>query len=132
MLILISLVSSILASSLSSHSSTNLTFVRVLLLLRALRFFDFLGKVRQFRLLFSTASRLLSMIASVIGVFLVMFYLFATIGMLIFGGSVTANNPKVMVTEYGTSGYYCYSFNDFINALVTLFHLMVRPSWETN
>lgn len=56
------------------------------------------------------------------------FYSYANLGMLLFGGKITTQSAQV--TDGITPAlYYLMNFNDFGSSLVTLFHIMVVNNW---
>lgn len=57
------------------------------------------------------------------------YYIFATIGLQIFGGRIYEINPKLVGRDFATAGYWALNFNDFPSGLVTLFVLMVVNNW---
>eukprot|EP00742_Colponemidia_sp_Colp-10_P007538 GILJ01008124.1.p1 GENE.GILJ01008124.1~~GILJ01008124.1.p1 ORF type:complete len:797 (-),score=94.64 GILJ01008124.1:278-2668(-) len=57
------------------------------------------------------------------------YYLFAAIGMTIFGGLIYKSNPGLNGTTFAASGFYPNNFNDFPSSMVLLFDLMVVNNW---
>eukprot|EP00743_Colponemidia_sp_Colp-15_P005824 GILK01006259.1.p1 GENE.GILK01006259.1~~GILK01006259.1.p1 ORF type:complete len:793 (+),score=91.09 GILK01006259.1:78-2456(+) len=57
------------------------------------------------------------------------YYLFAAIGMTIFGGLIYKSNPDLNGTTFASSGFYPNNFNDFPSSMVLLFDLMVVNNW---
>jgi hypothetical protein len=62
------------------------------------------------------------------------FFLYAVMGMHVFGGLITTDtsNPlyaKLNSTDYGESGFYPNNFNDLWSGFVTLFELLVVNNW---
>ena len=65
-----------------------------------------------------------------------MFYIYAALGVGMFGGMVYTTNPLLMSNStepdgklFGDSNYYPNNFNDFMSAIVTLFELMIVNNW---
>ena len=50
--------------------------------------------------------------------------------MQLFYGLLTPGDPRLIGTDYDTLNYYCNNFDNFVNALVTLFELMVVNNWQ--
>lgn len=57
------------------------------------------------------------------------YYVFATIGVQIFGGQIYEGNPKLDGSAFAEGAYWSLNFNDFPSGLVTLFCLMVVNNW---
>lgn len=57
------------------------------------------------------------------------FYLYGTLGVEIFGGLIRVDSAELKGSLYAKSNYYSNNFNDFASALVTLFELMVVNNW---
>merc|ERR1712137_1004476 len=56
-------------------------------------------------------------------------YVFAQVGMLLFGGEIYSTNPRLVETTFATSNYWANNFNDLASSLVTLFELLVVNNW---
>ena len=57
------------------------------------------------------------------------YYTFANMGMLFFGGHVRYNSAQINYPTEIPNLFYMMNFNDFPAALVTLFHIMVVNNW---
>ena len=62
------------------------------------------------------------------------FYLFSTIGVLLFGGLINSDpesvySERLKGTEFDESDFWANSFNDHCSAFVTLFELLVVNNW---
>lgn len=57
------------------------------------------------------------------------YYIFATIGVQIFGGQIYEGNVKLEGSGFAEAAYWSLNFNDFPSGLVTLFCLMVVNNW---
>ncbi|CAK9047553.1 unnamed protein product, partial [Durusdinium trenchii] len=57
------------------------------------------------------------------------YYIFATVGVQLFGGLIDVHNPNLDHTGFAEAQYWPLNFNDFLSALVTLFCLMVVNNW---
>ena len=64
------------------------------------------------------------------GVILCVFYLFALIGMEMFGGKVYQQNFHIYSDPNLPTDYIFNNFNDFGGGLMTLFELMVVNNWQ--
>jgi two pore calcium channel protein len=61
---------------------------------------------------------------------LLIFYLYTTLGLHFFGGLLYAGNPALAGSDYASSNYFAFHFNDFNTGMVTLFNLMMLNSWN--
>ena len=64
----------------------------------------------------------------IFGTLYLIMYIYAQIGMLMYGGMVTISllqNNQAQIDQF----YYLMNFNDFGCSLVTLFHILVVNNW---
>eukprot|EP00981_Chlorochromonas_danica_P006556 scaffold1431_cov167-Ochromonas_danica.AAC.16 len=95
--------------------------VRLILLPRNIRFFaNYSGQVTKFARLIR---RVLVKIATLAIVFLCTGYMFASFGMLFFGGVIQkiGGDPNLYTSPYAQDAYWSLNFNDFLSASMTLF-----------
>ena len=93
--------------------------------LRALRMLRLLASVERFNAIFRHFVRLLPAFSALFGALWALFYVYAQLGIVIFGGRIRtdmAGQPNV--------AYALNNFNDFGSALVTLFELLVVNNWN--
>jgi len=57
------------------------------------------------------------------------YYVFATIGVQLFGGQIYDGHPALKGSGFAEGEYWSLNFNDFPSGLVTLFCLMVVNNW---
>jgi len=62
-------------------------------------------------------------------VILIVFYIYASVGLQWFGGKLYEGNPALQDSVYSQSKYWHIHFNDFPSGLVTLFVLLVVNNW---
>jgi len=82
--------------------------------------------------LMETVFSLLVVFRQVVSALFVVFYIYSTIGVQLFGGSINKDNPALQGSDFsasGTVGYWANNFNDFGSGLVVLFELMVVNNW---
>lgn len=73
---------------------------------------------------------LLHPILHLLNVIILIFYVFAQIGIFMFGGKVRRGLPEVFDPNSGIPpNYYLNNFNDLLSSYVTLFSLMVVNNW---
>ena len=56
--------------------------------------------------------------------------MFASAGMMLFGGKIRYSSVVLNGTEFAESDYYANNFNDFTSSLITLFELLVVNNWQ--
>jgi len=102
---------------------------RAVYCLRALRMLRLLASVERFNAIFRHFVRLLPAFSALFGALWALFYVYAQLGIVIFGGRIrtdVAGQPNVA----GSPTYALNNFNDFGSALVTLFELLVVNNWN--
>ena len=98
-------------------------------LFRTFRVVVLIQEIQQFDLIFSTAGRFsLPFLTMCLSLYTI-YYTFANMGMLLFGGRVRYNSAQVEHPTEIPNLFYMMNFNDFPAALVTLFHIMVVNNW---
>jgi two pore calcium channel protein len=60
---------------------------------------------------------------------LLLFYIFDTIGVQVFGGLIYKGNPALSGSGFASADYWPFNFNDFNSGMVTMFLLMVVNNW---
>jgi two pore calcium channel protein len=60
---------------------------------------------------------------------LLLFYIFDTIGVQVFGGLIYKGNPALTGSGFASADYWPFNFNDFNSGMVTMFLLMVVNNW---
>jgi len=96
--------------------------------MRIIRLADFFTELQQFSLILGTLKKFsLPFLSMMVNLYTV-FFTYAFIGQVMWGGRVTTSS--VQVTDPEIPGlYYLMNFNDFGASLVTLFHIMVVNNW---
>jgi two pore calcium channel protein len=60
---------------------------------------------------------------------ILLFYIFDTIGVQVFGGLIYKGNPALNGSGFASADYWPFNFNDFNSGMVTMFLLMVVNNW---
>ena len=68
-------------------------------------------------------------LGNVAGILFVIYYIFAQIGIYLFGGHNTFGNVAVGNDPAVPEFYNLMNFNDFISSFITLFALMIVNNW---
>lgn len=96
---------------------------------------DYLVPSLHVSLFFSTIKRILQSLTSLIVSFVCITYIFAIIGVLIFGGLINKDPNReqyetLQSTTYGQNNYYPLNFNSMSSAFVTLICLLRVSAWD--
>ena len=94
-----------------------------------LKLLTLLYEIKTMRVIFETLKNLLGPLNNLIIVMLTIFYLFAQIGMYMFGGDITSNSPEIVHDSSIPDNYYLINFNDLVSSYITLFILIVVNNW---
>lgn len=81
------------------------------------------------RVIFETLKNLLGPLNNLIMVMMTIFYTFAQIGMICFGGEISQSSPAIVADSSIPDNYFLMNFNDLMSSLVTLFALIVVNNW---
>jgi len=101
----------------------------VIIFIRLLKLLVLLYEVKAMAVIFDTIKSLIGPINYLFAVMLTIFYVFAQIGMEVFGGKVYSNSPTISHDASIPHYYYLCNFNDIVSAYVTLFVLIVVNNW---
>jgi len=115
---------------LSRYNSFEKVFTAIIFI-RALKMLTLMYEVKSLRIIIETMKNLIEPISNMMAVLLIVYYIFALIGMFFFGGKIKKNLPYPLVQGTNTvpATYHLDNFNDFISSMVTLFTLMVVNNW---
>jgi potassium/chloride transporter 9 len=112
------------------------TGLRALLILRLMRVLRLLTSIKRFEIIFSTFMSLLPKFSVLLMMVFTLFYIYAALGVGMFGGLVYPSNPILLPDSpnpdgalFGSEQYYPNNFNDFMSGVVTLFELMIVNNW---
>lgn len=94
-----------------------------------LKLLTLLYEIKVMRIIIETIRNLIKPLMHLYGVLFSLFYTFALIGMLLFGGKISKNNSKLAQDSSVPHNYHLMNFNDIISSMVTLFCLMIVNNW---
>ena len=94
-----------------------------------LKLLTLLYEVKTMRVIFETLKNLLGPLNNLIMVMLTIFYVFAQIGSLLFGGKIREDSPEIVHDSSIPDNYFLMNFNDLMSSMVTLFALIVVNNW---
>ena len=116
----------------SSHASEYNNIVKLLeivIFIRLWKILSLLYEIKSMRVVMETMRNLVTPLVNLGGVLFTIYYLFALIGMAIFGGKVQ-KNMKVIVGDTSIPDiYHLDNFNDLLTSIITLFTLMIVNNW---
>ena len=81
------------------------------------------------RVIFETIKNLLGPLNNLILVMATIFYVFAQVAMLMFGGLIKEDSTEIIHDSSIPDNYYLMNFNDLMSSFVTLFVLIVVNNW---
>ena len=81
------------------------------------------------RIIIETIRNLLKPLINLAGILLTIYYIFAQLGMFMFGGLVYQNSPFIDNDPGIPNTYHLMNFNDLLSSFCTLFALMVVNNW---
>lgn len=103
--------------------------LEVIVFIRMLKLLTLLYEVKTMRVIFETLKNLMGPLNNLIVVMLTIFYVFAQLGMVIFGGQIRSDSTQIVHDSSIPDNYYLINFNDLMSAYVTLFILIVVNNW---
>lgn len=128
----------IIMASLSGYMLThidyqlcNMEIVRLLFFAPVLRLFRLLILSGFFnRVLDALKDVLPSMLIYAFIEAMIMYFLSAAVGMIIWAGKISPDNPAIQQTGYGQANYWPNNFDNLFRAYVTVFELRVVNNWQ--
>lgn len=109
--------------------STLIRFMNLFIVFRLLRI---IPQFTSVSFVFGTMIEILKNLRAFAGIIIVIYYLFALVGMSIFGGNTKLEDVTErfsMCGLYEHSEYFGYNFHDFAASLVLLWNIMVVNNW---
>ncbi|KAL9268653.1 Two pore calcium channel protein 1A-like protein [Drosera capensis] len=120
----------IVAGETATFASPNGSTIRYLILARVLRLIRLLMHVKRYRAFVATFLTLIPSLMPYLGTIFCIMCVYSSLGVQIFGGMVNAGNPYLEGTELAENDYFLFNFNDYPNAMVTVFNLLVMGNWQ--
>lgn len=94
-----------------------------------LKLLTLLYEVKTMRVIFETLKNLMGPLNNLIVVMMTIFYVFAQIGMVMFGGKIKEDSTEIIADSSIPDNYYLINFNDLMSSYITLFILIVVNNW---
>ena len=101
----------------------------VIVFIRMIKLLTLLYEIKTMRVIFETIKNLLGPLNNLILVMLTIFYVFAQVAMLMFGGLIKEDSTEIIHDSSIPDNYYLMNFNDLMSSFVTLFVLIVVNNW---
>ena len=98
-------------------------------IVRVLRLAVYLDEIKTFRIIIETLKSLFSPFLSMVSVMFSIFYIYAFIGMIFFGGKVDFENEAIRNNDATPDIWALNNFNDFLNSYLVLFELTIVNNW---
>jgi len=116
------------------NALNNKTAIHFVLVFRVLRVLRLLASVPGFRVLMTTLGNILRNAKGLVLAMGVIVYIFAYLGMELFGGVINTDphskySGPVRESDYFRANYTPNNFNDLPSAMVTLFEVLVVNNW---
>lgn len=86
-------------------------------------------EIKVTRIIVETIRNLIQPLLNLAGVLFTIYYVFALMGMLFFGGTIKKNAPFITEDSGIPDTYHLMNFNDMCSSYMTLFALMVVNNW---
>ncbi|XP_074302314.1 two pore calcium channel protein 1B-like isoform X2 [Silene latifolia] len=109
---------------------SNGEWIRYLILARVLRLIRLLMRVKRYRAFVATFLTLLPSLMPYLGTIFCVMCIYSSLGVQLFGGIVNAGNPLLEGNDLAENDYFLFNFNDYPNAMVTTFNLLVTGNWQ--
>lgn len=103
--------------------------LEAVLILRLLRLSVYLDEIKTFRIIMETLKSLISPFWSVLCVMFSIFYFYAELGMVLWGGLVDFNKEEIRGNDATPDNWALNNFNDLANSFLVLFELVVVNNW---
>ena len=101
----------------------------LIIFIRMLKLLTLLYEIKDMRIIIETMRNLIIPLLNLLGILMIIYYIFALTGMFIFGGWIKKGMPEIENDPSIPVTYYLDNFNDMFSSFVTLFTLMVVNNW---
>lgn len=109
---------------------SNGEWIRYLILARVLRLVRLSMRVKRYRAFVATFLTLIPSLMPYLGTVFCVMCIYSSLGVQIFGGIVNVGNASLEGTDLAENDYLLFNFNDYPNAMVTTFNLVVMGNWQ--
>lgn len=110
--------------------NSSLQLLNLISVLKGIRFMGFILKLHPYNVLSQIIYNLFPFIFEVLMILFVVFFIFTTLGIYIWGGKVTLNTPNDSKWPQFYPTYYEFlNFNDFYGGMLTLFAVLIVNNW---
>jgi two pore calcium channel protein len=108
--------------------------IRYIVMARVLRLGRLLVSINAFQVIGTISAEILPAAKSVIMLLFFIMYLFAAMGMMLYGGMISRDpsNPlsfAILNNDFSNNDYWANNFNDMMSGMIVLFNLLVVNNW---
>ena len=129
MCILVAAIMAHVDNEILDHRNTEFLDLNIVFILRNARLFTYLDVVRDAKFVSETIKYLTKPILTKFFFCYIIFYEYAYMGQLIFGGRISYDVYREKLSGNYPAFYYLMNFNDFGSSLIVLFQQMVVNNW---
>jgi hypothetical protein len=101
----------------------------LIIFIRTTKLLTLLYEIKDMRIIIETMRNLIMPLLNLLGILMSIYYVFALLGMLMFGGKIRKGMSQIENDPSIPPTYYLDNFNDLLSSFVTLFTLMVVNNW---
>ena len=105
------------------------TLFEMIVFVRTLKLLTLLYEIKVMRIIIETMRNMMLPLVYLMSLLFFIYYIFANIGMLMFGGRIKKNLAVLQRDSTIPDTYHLDNFNDLLSSFVTLFTLMVVNNW---
>lgn len=106
-----------------------LKYFEAIIFIRILKIVPLIYELHIMRVIIETIRNLMTPLYGLLVIVICIFYFFAIIGMFLFGGLMTLDNPNILNNPDVPNDFVYMNFNDIVSAFVTQFALVVVNNW---
>jgi hypothetical protein len=111
------------------HHLKSKSLLRYLNMLRLVRLLKALTNIPAFQRICWLVQQMVQTCTHVLAINILIIYIWAAAGVMLFGGRLHASNPNLTGLTYFTSNYQAFNFNDVASGMVTMFYCMLA-GWQ--
>lgn len=102
--------------------------LELIIIVRCSKLANLTYEIKTMRIIMETISNLATPFLNLFFMLFITIYIFAIIGMFLFGGLNYKGNPQISKFGY-PENYYMMNFNDLPVSMMTLFHQLIVNNW---
>jgi len=106
-----------------------LKYFEAIIFMRMMKFLPLVYELSLMRVIIETLRNLMVPLAGLLIIVLCIFYMFAIIGMFLFGGKVELDTPAIINDSSLPPDFVLMNFNDILSSFVTQYALVIVNNW---